>query len=199
MPVVTTLKELPFDVALHHLDEGAAFVDLRPTSDYLDVHVSGALALLYEFGPGMATRARDCIPLDVPLVLLEDDTSDLGHAAASLRGKGFSVLGYTTDAVNQWVATSHRPASTEVIDGKRPPGGVILDVADPGAAPPDGALRIPADGLWSRSGDLARHSRIVVAAGYGVRAALAVGILELAGVAEVAFWKTRRSPVDRPV
>ena len=197
MPVATTLKKLPFDAALHHLDEGAAFVDLRPTAEYLDVHVPGALALLFEFGPGMATRARECIPLDVPLVLLEDDSSDLRHAAASLRGKGFSVPGYTSDAINQWVATSHRPASTEVIDSTRAPGGLILDVADPGASPPESALRVPADGLWRSSGDLARHSRIVVAAGYGVRAALAVGILELAGVADVAFWKTKRRAAAR--
>ena len=195
MPAATTLKELPFSAALHHLDEGAAFVDLRPIAEYLDVHVPGALALLFELGPGMATRARDCIPLDVSLILLEDGTSDLKHAAASLRGKGFGVVGYTTDAINQWVATSHRPASTEVIDDRLAPAGTILDVADPGAAPPEGALRVPADDLWRSSGDLARHSRIIVAAGYGVRAALAIGILELAGVADVAFWKTRRKTV----
>ena len=199
MPVATTLQELSFDTALEHLDEGAAFVDLRPTSDYLDVHVPGALALLYEFGPGMATRARDCIPLDVPLVLLEDDRSDLQHAAASLRGKGFAVLGYTRDAINNW-ARSGRPASTEVVEGSRSPGGVVLDVADPGARPPEDAERIPADELWRRSGELTRHSRVVVAAGYGVRAALAVGMLELAGVPEVVLWKTRLEarPRNRP-
>lgn len=191
MPVATTLKELSWDAAVELLDEGAAFVDLRPTDEYLDVHVPGALALLFEFGPGMATRARDCIPLDVPLVLLEDDRSDLMHAAASLRGKGFNVPGYTTDAINQW-ARSGRPGSTEVIEGTRSPGGVILDVADPAARPPDESVRIPSDELWRRSGELTKHSRVVVAAGYGVRAALAVGMLELAGIAEVVFWKTRR-------
>ena len=191
MPVASTLKELSFDAALELLDDGAAFVDLRPTADYLDVHVPGALALLFEFGPGMATRARDCIPLDVPLVLLEDGRSDLLHAAASLRGKGFSVPGYTTDAINRWAETG-RPASTEVAEGTRSPGGVVVDVLDPGGRAPDGALRIPADGLWRRSGEMSGHSRVVVVAGYGVRAALAVGILELAGVAEVVFWSTRR-------
>ena len=190
MAVATTLKELAFEAALHHLDEGAAFVDLRPTSAYLDVHVPGALALLYESGPGMATRARDCIPLDVPLVLLEDDKSDLQHAAASLRGKGFAVVGFTRDAINNWARTG-TPASTDVVEGTRSPGGVILDVADPGARPPEDAVRVPADELWRRSGEMAHHTRVVVAAGYGVRAALAVGMLELAGVAETVLWKTR--------
>lgn len=191
MAVATTLKELSFDAAVEMLDNGAAFVDLRETSEYLEVHVPGALALLFEFGPGMATRARDCIPLEVPLVLLEDDRSDLVHAAASLRGKGFSVPGYTTDAINRWAETG-RPASTEVVEGTRSPGGVVLDVLDPAARAPDDAVRIASDELWRRSGELARHTRVVVAAGYGVRAALAVGVLELAGVPEIVFWKTRR-------
>ena len=192
MPVATTLKELSFETALQHLDEGAAFVDLRPTSAYLDVHVPGALALLYESGPGMSTRARDCIPLDVPLVLLEDGRSDLQHAAASLRGKGFAVVGYTRDAINNWARTG-RPASTDVVEGSRSPGGVILDVADPGSRPPEDAIRLPADELWRRSGELTHHTRVVVAAGYGVRAALAIGMLELAGVQETVMWKTRVS------
>jgi hypothetical protein len=33
---------------------------------------------------------------------------------------------------------------------------------------------------------------VVVVAGWGVRAALAVGILERWGVAEVAFWRQNR-------
>ena len=197
MPVASTLKELSFDTAVQLLDDGAAFVDLRPTNEYLDVHVPGALALLFEFGPGMQTRARDCIPLDVPLVLLEDGQSDLVHAAASLRGKGFTVPGYTTDAINRWAETG-RPASTEIAEGTRPPGGVVLDVRDPGARPPDDAVQVPADELWRRSGEVTSYSRVVVAAGYGVRAALAVGILELAGVPEIVFWGTRRQPARRP-
>jgi hypothetical protein len=32
---------------------------------------------------------------------------------------------------------------------------------------------------------------IVIASGYGVRAALAVGILEHAGLEKLAFWKSR--------
>jgi rhodanese-related sulfurtransferase len=191
MPATTTLKELTFESALGHLDAGAAFVDLRPTDDYLDVHVPGALSLVYEFGPGMSTRARDCIPLEVPLILLEDGAFDTSHAAASLRGKGFHVLGSTTDAVNRWVATGGKAGSTEVVSGTRSPGGLLLDVADPGARPPDDIARIPADELWRRTAELTSTGRVTIVAGYGVRAGLAVGILEREGVAEIIFWKTR--------
>lgn len=193
MSVPTTLKELPFDVALGHLDEGAVFVDLRPAEEYLEVHIPGALDLVFEFGPGMQSRARDCIPLSVPLMLCEDGTSDLKHAAASLRGKGFSVLGYVTDGVNAWVGSSGKPASTEVAEGLEPPKGVVLDVADPGAKSPPGSKRISAEELWQRSAELAHENRIVIAAGYGVRAALSVGMLELAGAREIVFWKAGRT------
>jgi rhodanese-related sulfurtransferase len=194
MPVATTLKELSFDTALAHLDEGAAFVDLRTPEEYLDVHVPGALDLVFEFGPGMSSRARDCIPLSVPLMLLDDGESDLPHAAASLRGKGFSVLGSVSDGVNAWVAASGKPGSTEVIEGLQPPDGLVLDVADPGARVASGVRRISAEELWQRSAEVIDERRVIVAAGYGVRAALAVGMLELAGVPEVVFWRTSKPP-----
>ncbi|MDQ4095431.1 MAG: rhodanese-like domain-containing protein [Actinomycetota bacterium] len=193
MPVATTLKELPFDAALAHLDEGAAFIDLRPPDDYLDVHIPGALDLVFEFGPGMQSRARDCIPLSVPLMLLDDGGSDLKHAAASLRGKGFSVLGYVGDGINAWVSDGGKPGSTEVVDTLEPPDGLVLDVADPGSRVPSNAKRISAEELWQRSAEVVDERRVIVAAGYGVRAALSVGMLELAGVREVVFWRTSRT------
>ncbi len=89
----TTLRELDVDDARAYVDGGAALVDLRPVDDFLDVHVRGSLPLVYEFGPGMASRARDCLPLDLPLILLGTHDADVDNAAASLRGKGFAVLG----------------------------------------------------------------------------------------------------------
>lgn len=199
MPVPTTLKELTFDSALAHLDEGAVFVDLRTPEAYLDVHIPGALDLVFEFGPGMSTRARDCIPLSTPLMLLEDGDNDLKHAAASLRGKGFTVLGSVSDGVNSWVAASGKAGSTESSDSVEPPDGLLLDVADPGARVPSGTERISVEQLWARSAEVAHERRVVVVAGYGVRAALAVGMLELAGVREIVFWRSvRRSATPSP-
>ena len=191
MSVAATLKKLDFSDALKRVDEGAVFVDLRPTEAYLEVHVPGSLSLVYEWGPGMATRARDCVPLSAPLILIEDQDADMVHAAASLRGKGFDVEGVVDDAVNNWVKSGGKPASTEVVTGRESPGGLVLDVADPAAKVPEGATRIPADDLWDRSAELAGEARVVVAAGYGVRAGLAIGILEHAGVRTTIFWKTR--------
>ena len=186
----TTLKTLQFDGALAFVDEGAAFVDLRPIESYLEVHVPGSLALLYEFGPGMAARARDCLPLDVPLVLMVDDDAHMPNAAAALRGKGFTVLGQVEDAINRWAEARGAPASTEVVTGADPPEGTVLDVGDPGAARPADALHVPVERLWTRAGEVPDDGAVVVVSGYGVRAALAVGMLERVG-RQVVVWRPR--------
>ncbi|MDQ3956093.1 MAG: rhodanese-like domain-containing protein [Actinomycetota bacterium] len=194
MTKLTTLKDLDFEDALQLHDEGAAFVDLRDTDDYLEVHIPGALGLLYEGGPGMPVRARDCIPLATGLILLDFDSIDLDVAGAALKGKGFAVWGRVSDGINQWAAQGGRPSSTEVVTDMKPPPGTILDVADPGARPPKDATRVPAENMWDAAEDFAYQGRIVLAAGYGVRAALTVGMLERAGVKEIVFWKTRPAP-----
>ena len=193
MPVATTLKELPFEVALAFVDEGAAFVDLRPVDDYLDAHIPASLALLYEPGPGMASRARDCLPLELPLVLLDPGAVDAAHAAASLRGKGFTVVGKVDDGINQWARQQGSLASTETRRGDNPPAPTVLDVGDPGAKRVQGAIRIPIERLWQRVHEVPRDGRVAVAGGYGVRAALAVGMLERAGVRDIVFWKSMRA------
>lgn len=187
--LTTTVKYLDATEAIEVAHSGAAFVDLRTVTAYLEVHIPGSLALLYERGPGMAVRARDCLPLELPLVLLDLGELDIPHAAASLRGKGFSVVGALEDGINQWVSSGHASASTDAIEAFDPPPGTLLDVDDPGAPRVDGAKRIPIETLWPRVAELHRNDRVVIAAGYGVRAALAVGILERAGHEDIAFWK----------
>jgi rhodanese-related sulfurtransferase len=187
MAVLTTLKPLAFSDAARFVDEGAAFVDLRPTGRYLAGHIPGSLPLLYEAGPGMPSRARDCLPLDLPLVLMDAPRVDMANAAAALRGKGFSVLGSVPDGLERWRSGRGGLVATDVL-GVTPDVDVALDVGDPGARPPDGALRIPVERLWPELERLEGVGRIVVVSGYGVRAALAVGMLERAGVKKVQVW-----------
>lgn len=189
MPVTTTVKRLTFDEALEVVEMGGGLIDLRPTQPYLDAHVPGALDVMYESGPGMATRARDCLPLGIPYVLLDLGHGDLALAAAALRGKGFTVVGAVQDSLNQWAAKGRRIASTEVANGSTPPHGTVLHVADPGVSAPEGAVQIPADTLWPRCDELDRAQPVVVVAGWGVRAGLAVGILERNGFEDVVMWR----------
>jgi rhodanese-related sulfurtransferase len=192
--MTSPLLTLEFDEAAAAAEAGVALADLRPADEYLDVHIPGSIALVYESGPGMSSRARDCLPLEVPLVLLDPGNVDCNHAAASLRGKGFRVLGKVDDAINKWAEGHGTPASTEVLGQDDTPQGTVLDVGDPGAAAVEGAVRIPIDHLWGRAGELDGDSPVIVVAGYGVRAAMAVGILERTGVENVLFWR-RRAPL----
>ena len=196
--LATTLQSLRFENADGLAREGAAFVDLRPTADYLEVHIPGSLNLLYEFGPGMASRARDCLPLDLPLMLIEERGVDLKNAASALRGKGFTVLGSVPDAVSRWAEAGGTPASTEVIEGGSGLEIEMIDVGDPGANPPEGSRRISIEHLWNLAKELSGQQGVAIAAGYGVRASLAVGMLERAGIKEVLFVKTRLPPRTTP-
>ena len=188
MPVTSTLREVPTDEALEAFENGAALVDLRPVDEYLVAHVRESLSLAYERGPGFPSRARDCIPLDVSLILVDDSVGDLVHAAASLRGKGFDVLGFVARSE---LGTGWPSASSDVLVGADQPEGFVLDVGDPGATVSESSARIPIDRLWTRAGDLLREELVVISAGAGVRAAMGVGILERAGIPNVSFWKTR--------
>ena len=191
MVTTSTLKSLSFSDAMRHVNEGAAFVDLRDVRSYLDVHIPASLSLQYETGPGFQSRARDCIPLEVPLVLLEQDGAEMVNAASSLRGRGFSVVGRVADGINEWSKWYGTPASTDAYRGPRPRHSLILDVSDPGVVGVEDATAIPIEQLWGRAEELANEARVVVAFGYGVRAALAVGILERVGVKETIAWDTR--------
>jgi rhodanese-related sulfurtransferase len=192
MVVTSTLRRLTLEDAQAAVEDGAAFVDLRLIRDYLDVHIAGSLALLYEFGPGMASRARDCLPLSLPLILLDDGASDLMNAAASLRGKGFTVLGKLDDGVAEWAKAHGTPASTEVVN-EPARDATVLDVSDPGAPKAPDAVSISIEHLWTRVNELEGKAPVVVCAGRGIRAALAVGMLERAGT-EVLFWWARGTP-----
>lgn len=185
-----TLAELTFTDAEALVQEGAAYVDLRPMKEYLEVHIPGSLGLVYEFGPGMGARARDCLPLSLPLILLPGPGIDAVHAAASLRGRGFEILGELRNGPEAWAATHGPPASTDQLE-RSPEGTTALHVGDPGAVPPDGAHVIPAETLWARVDEVDR-SPVAVVAGFGLRATLAVGILERAGHKDVSLLWAKR-------
>jgi rhodanese-related sulfurtransferase len=185
----TTVLPMELDEALANVDAGALFVDLRPAPAYLGVHIPGSIPLVYERGPGMAGRARDCLPLEIPLVLLDPGNVDIGNAAAALRGKGFAVLGAVKGALEGWGRLRGVPASTEIAEGDEPPTGALLDVGDPGARVFDHSVHIPVESLWDRLDDLPKQRPLVVNAGYAVRAALAIGILEHAGAEDLVLYK----------
>lgn len=192
MPLArTSVRELSIDEAQHHVDAGAAYIDLRRTAAYLDVHILGSLALQYEFGPGLAGRARDCVPLEVPFVVLGHEGLDVAEVTAAFRGKGFSVLGYVPDGLTAWGSAYGAPASTEAVSSPSPPADTVLDVGDPGVRIFDGARVVTVEKLWARTDEITEE-RVAILAGKGVRASLAVGMLERSGVQDIVFWTHTR-------
>ncbi|MGH2718426.1 MAG: rhodanese-like domain-containing protein [Actinomycetota bacterium] len=188
----TTLRALSADRVRQLVRGEGIVIDLRPPTDYLSAHIPGSIPLLYEAGPGLGGRARDLLPLDARLVILEDATSPLDKAADALQGKGYEVVGYFPGGVAAWPDAA---GGTPVLPlGNAQPGMRLVDVADPGTQPPagwPGLLRIPAEELWSRSAELDRDERLGVLAGWGVRACAAVGILEHLRFRSLTYVRTR--------
>ena len=194
----SSLRSLTAARARELLAGDALAIDLRPVGDYLAGHIHGSIPLLFEAGPGLGGRARDLLPLDARLVLLDDDTSPLERAADSFRGKGFEVVGALTGGVKAW---ADRLVTTPVIQlADAPDVLALIDVSDPGTALPPGhgvGASIPVERLWDSASELGRNWDLGVLAGYGVRAAAAVGILEKLGFTRLTFVRTRR-PGERP-
>jgi len=69
----STLRRLTAARVRELLAGDALAIDLRPIGDYLVGHIHGSIPLLFEPGPGLGGRARDLLPLDARLVLLDDD------------------------------------------------------------------------------------------------------------------------------
>jgi rhodanese-related sulfurtransferase len=103
------------------------------------------------------------------------------------------VEGVLDGGLRAWAEAHGTPASTDVLEGDAAAGGTILHVNDPGAVAPEGALRIPIEHLWREADKIPFDSPAVIVAGHGLRAAMAVGILERAGVDELTFWWRKRA------
>ena len=181
------LPRIPAGRAASVLEEGLA-LDLRPIPQYLEKHLRGSISILWEQGPGFATRARDLLPLNARLILLEDESSPLQEAASRLRGKGFDVEGYLSAEDLGQLGKLIPTRSVPIEDA----GSLhLLHVGDPGTVHEGRSVRIPAERLWDGLSELNTSYRIGVLSGFGVRAATAVGILEKFGFKEIVLIRTR--------
>lgn len=172
-------------------------IDLRPIDEYLDRHIRGSIPLLYEAGPGLSGRARDLLPLDARLIILEDRQSPLDDAAASFRGKGFDVAGYIKGGISDWPYAEMIQTPTASFEDWET-GHQLLNVADPGTLTGDNGLLIPVERLWLQAPELDHTFHYGVLAGWGVRAAAAIGILEHLGFRDLTFVRTRPAGARPP-
>jgi rhodanese-related sulfurtransferase len=193
-----TLRNLTAARARELLAGDALAIDLRPVADYLAGHIHGSIPLLFEPGPGLGGRARDLLPLDARLVLLDDGVSPLERAADSFRGKGFDVVGALAGGVRAWADPLVTTPVIQLADVRDVLA--LINVSDPGTVLPPAygvGASIPVERLWDEASELGRGWDLGILAGYGVRAAAAVGILEKLGFTRLTFVRTRR-PGERP-
>ncbi len=188
-PPLAQIRSLTLERSVALMTGGAVAIDIRQVEDYFDVHIPGSISLQYEFGPGMTGRARDCLPLDVELVLLEDGRGLASEVAAGLRGKGFSVAGVLTDAFGQWGTRHENFSSTPLIVAPSPPDGYLLSVGDPGSPMYDNATFISIEELWNRTGEVPSDEPVILISARGIRAAMAIGMLERNGITDITVWK----------
>lgn len=167
---------------------GGLIIDLRPIDEYLRKHIRGSIPLLFDNATGFSGRARDLIPLDSPCVLVDSGSANLDEAAEIMRARGFDVPGYLQNLDG---LPGSKPGPTEVVTLMRPGELVLLDVGDPGTEAPRNTTKIPLERLWTEAPKLDKASTIGVLAGWGVRAAAAIGILEKLGFARPLFVRTR--------
>lgn len=179
------MKTLDPDRVREILASGGLLIDTRAVDEYLASHVDASISIMFEAGPGFGGRARDLLPLEASLVLLTDPQTPLEEAAAMLRGKGLDVAGF---ADGTGLETRSTPTAEGASDGL-----VMIDVKDPGTrslSGTGGALVIPVEHLWTDAEELDKAAHIGVLAGWGVRAATAIGILERLGFAHLTFVRT---------
>ena len=180
-----TLNPIGAEKARSLTSSGGLLIDIRPFEEYLQNHIRSSVSLQFEAGPGFGGRARDLLPLDARLVLIDDNSGRLSDAAAMLRGKGFTVHGYVSQ-----VGLEDISQSTRTLDLADATGLLLINVADPGTKGYGDELFIPAESLWSRVSEIDTSADIGVLAGWGVRAAAAIGILENLGRGNPVFVRT---------
>lgn len=192
-----TIRTVEAD-SVHRILHNGLLIDLRPVASWLERHVRASISVLYEPGPGFGTRARDLLPLDAHLILLEDESSPIEDAASRLRGKGFDVVGVFSGGIDAWPDRSELATAKVVALDSADKPSILLHVGDPGTNYTGDARSIPTERLWEKSLDASPAEPIGVLAGFGVRAAAAVGILEKLGFTNVMLVRTRPES-DRPV
>jgi hydroxyacylglutathione hydrolase len=194
-------------------DDGAAVIDARPHRDYAAGHLPGAYSI--PAGSSFGTWLGWVVPPDLPLVLVLGSAAEWDDVLRQALRIGYDdVCGYLP-SVADW-----RAAGLPLESGKRanvdelaarlatgPDAPLVLDVRQRdefahGHVP--GALHLMAGDLPDRLAELPRDRPIVTMCQVGYRSAVAAGLLERAGFADVTWidtgvpaWRRAGYPVER--
>lgn len=190
--------------------KGALLVDVRPAADYAAGHLPGALSL--PLGRSFTTWAGWLLPYGTDLILIAADAAAARQARDWLALIGLDrVVGFLGPAalgeVPAGTLRGIRQIEADELYAQLPTvAPVILDVrndAEHAAGHLAGALHIPLGQLPHRLAEVPTDRPVVVHCAAGLRSAMAAGVLDRAGVADLRnlvggyqAWVSRGHPVE---
>lgn len=208
-----TPEALSISEAIPHFRRGAALLDTRPKTAFVEKHVPGSVHLAIDFE--LSNRIGFVLPSGVPIILLLENETAYREAVLSLARVGYQVLGYLVDGIAGWESAGFPVASGDVEDVtvaqleammSNGNGLVILDVREPweymqGHVP--GAQLIPLGQLAMRAGEFDPSGPVVVICQSGNRSQSAAAILGQKGIDKVynvlggmTDWKNAGLPIS---
>lgn len=183
-------RPIPIRAAIPHFQRGAALLDTRPKTDYVEKHIPGSIHL--EANEQLSNRVGFVLPPDIPVLLLLDDPSTYIDVVYSLARVGYeNVVGFLSEDLEVWESMGLPVTSGDIEDiapaelhnliqngnGNRP---VVLDVREPwefsqGHIP--GAILIPLGQLNQRLTELDQTKPTAVVCATGNRSQSAAALL----------------------
>lgn len=110
-----TPKSLAIQDAIPYFQQGAAMLDLRNKSAYVQKHVPGSVHL--EVDDQLSNRIGFVLPSDVPIILLLEDKNHYQRVIYSLARVGYeNIIGYLSDNIDTWEVLGLPVTSGDVQD-----------------------------------------------------------------------------------
>jgi hydroxyacylglutathione hydrolase len=176
--------------------DGALVIDARPHGDYAAGHLPGAYSI--PAGSSFGTWLGWVVPPDRPLVMVLDQAADWDDVLRQALRIGYDDVRGHLSSVADWRAAglpteTGKRASVEELAARlngAPDAPLVLDVRQRdeyarGHVP--GALHLMAGDLPDRLAELPRDRPIATICQVGYRSAVAAGLLERAGFADVTW------------
>jgi hydroxyacylglutathione hydrolase len=210
-------KPLSTRESIPYFQRGAALLDTRPKSAYIEKHVPGSVHL--EADNQLPNKVGFVLPPGQPVILLLDSPESFTPVVYSLARVGYdSVLGYLSEGIEGWEASGLPVSSGDTLNvnaqelndliaspyGSEP---VVVDVREPweyasGHIP--GARLIPLGQLAERLGELDPSQAVALVCASGNRSLSAAALLGQKGFQKVYNlrngmhgWMNAGLPVSR--
>lgn len=189
-------RALSIQEAIPYFQRGAALLDTRPKTAFVERHIPGAVHLVAD--DQLSHRVGFVLPPDIPIILLLDGPARYRQVVLSLARVGFdNVIGYLADGIAGWEAAG-LPVTSGDIEDITPAqlngmlgggnGLVVVDVREAweyrrGHVP--GAVLIPLGDLATRVDELDPGQPTAVICATGNRSQAAAALLGRQGFAKV--------------